>query len=442
VVFAAVAGQGVQVAAFFAAGALLLVGGVSAARVLLSAIGRRTGARAGGRRMSLASLGLQNATRRRGRSLAVVALLACGSFLIVAVGANRRGEPADVHDPSSPTGGFALYAESSVGILHDLNTDDGRRELRLDAAGLAGVRVVAGRLLEGDDASCLNLNRAQLPRLVGLPADVLGSRGAFRFVRTLDGRARRDPWSLLKQRGEDGAVPAVADQGTLQWALDKKLGDVLTYFDERGGEFDVRLVGALENSILQGSLVVDEAAFIERYPSRAGYRVFLIDAPPGRAAEVEAALSRDLEGFGLDPAPTPRRLAAFNEVQNTYLAIFQALGALGLLLGSAGLALVVLRNVLERRQELALMRAVGFSRRRLRAMILCEHWGLLAAGLVCGVVSAAVAVYPAVVSAGAEVPYGSLAWTLAAVAAGGVLWTVLAAVTALRGDLLPALRNE
>ncbi|KKK81298.1 hypothetical protein LCGC14_2814860, partial [marine sediment metagenome] len=58
--------------------------------------------------LTIAGLGLRNAARRPGRSLAVVALLACGSFLIVAVGANRLDASAGAADRASGTGGFAL----------------------------------------------------------------------------------------------------------------------------------------------------------------------------------------------------------------------------------------------------------------------------------------------------------------------------------------------
>ena len=64
-------------------------------------------------------------------------------------------------------------------------------------------------------------------------------------------------------------------------------------------------------------------------------------------------------------APTVARRNAFNAVQNTYLGTFQILGGLGLLLGSAGLGIIVLRNVLERRGELGLLLAVGFRPRAL-----------------------------------------------------------------------------
>jgi ABC-type antimicrobial peptide transport system permease subunit len=136
------------------------------------------------------------------------------------------------------------------------------------------------------------------------------------------------------------------------------------------------------------------------------------------------------------------RLAEFNMVQDTYLSIFLALGGLGLILGTVGLGIVILRNVMERRSELALLRAVGFSRRALNRMVLSENFLLLALGVVCGTVSAIVAVLPALMSPGAGIPYVFLLVTLMAVVVSGGVWVVLATRVATRGDLVPALRNE
>jgi putative ABC transport system permease protein len=153
-------------------------------------------------------------------------------------------------------------------------------------------------------------------------------------------------------------------------------------------------------------------------------------------------LSRALQDFGLELTSTTDRLNAFNAVQNTYLGTFQILGGLGLLLGSAGLGIVVLRNVLERRGELGLLVAVGFRRRALQKLILSEHGALLGLGLGIGIVSAAVAVLPSLLSQGAQLPYVSLALTLGAVLLNGAAWTWLATKYALSGNLLDALRNE
>ena len=428
------------VLAFMGAGTLLLVAGLAFSRAILIALARTGGAA----RLTLAGLGLRNVTRRRGRSLATVALLACGAFLVVAIGANRHDPAADARRRSAGTGGFALFGESSLPVTEDLNTDRGRQAFGLPAAPLEGVAVVPLRVRRGDDASCLNLSRARQPSLVGVRPEALASRGAFTFVKTLGAAASADgsAWLLLDRPQPDGVVPAIGDDTMITWSLGKSVGDTIDYTDDRGRTFRVRLVGALANSILQGGLVISERDFVARFPSESGYRMFLVDAPEDKAAAASKALSRGLEDVGLALTPAAQRLATFAAVENTYLSIFQVLGGLGMLLGSVGLGVVVLRNVLERRGELALLRAVGFSRGAVRWLVLSEHWGLLAMGLVCGVAAALVAVVPALASPRAPVPYASLAVTLAAVVANGALWTYLAALAALRGPLLAALRNE
>ena len=269
---------------------------------------------------------------------------------------------------------------------------------------LAGVSYVPMRVKDGDEASCLNLSRAQRPRLLGVNPELLEQRGAFTFAGLAKGLVVTNGWQALGQTeswssgavGSDSntpalpnsstppipEIPAIGDANSIQWAMGKKIGDTLDYVDERGQPFKVRIVGAVANSILQGQLLIDEAAFKARFPSIAGYRMFLIDAPSNTSSNVAAALSRSLQDFGLELTPTATRLAQFNAVQNTYLGTFQILGGLGLLLGSAGLGVVVLRNVLERRGELAVMQAVGFSRSKLRGLVLREHMTLLWAGLV------------------------------------------------------------
>ena len=112
--------------------------------------------------------------------------------------------------------------------------------------------------------------------------------------------------------------------------MDKKVGDTIDYVDERGQPFKVRIVGAVANSILQGSLIIDEAEFVKRFPSESGYRMFLIDAPSNAVSQVSATLSRALQDVGLELTPAAQRLAQFNAVQNTYLGTFQVLGGLGL----------------------------------------------------------------------------------------------------------------
>jgi ABC-type antimicrobial peptide transport system permease subunit len=443
VIWALVSGESANAGAFFGAGALLLVAGLGWAAAWLGRLAREAGAA----RLTLGGLGVRGCARRRKRSLATVALLACGAFLIVAIGVFRLDANSDATKRASGTGGFALIGEATMPVVQDLNTRAGREFFGLSAEELAGVNVVPLRVRAGDEASCLNLNRAQKPRLLGVKPELLAGR--FTFGSVSKGLDPRDGWELLRRAAHasnpsysSDEIPAIGDANSIQWALGKKVGDTIDYVDEQGRAFKVRLVGAVANSILQGSLLIDEAEFVKRFPGESGYRMFLFDAPPSSVSRVSAALSRAMQDMGMELTTMAERLNSFNAVQNTYLGTFQILGGLGLLLGSAGLGVVVLRNVLERRGELGLLMAVGFRRRALQRLVLSEHGALLGLGLSIGIIAASVAVLPAVLSPGTQLPYVSLALTLAAVLVNGLFWTWLATGYALRGDLLAALRNE
>jgi hypothetical protein len=432
---------------FFGAGALLLVSALAASSLLLTRLGLAGGASATG----IAGLGLRNAVRRRKRSLATVAMLACGLFLVVAVEANRLDADRDATRRASGTGGFAFLGEASLPVVQDLNGAAGREFFGLGETAMNGVSVVPFRVRDGDEASCLNLNRAQTPRVLGVNPALLGDRKAFTFATRADGANPDSPWRTLA-RGSfypangkplaDEEVAAIGDEASILWALGKKVGDTIDYTDERGRPFKLRLVASVANSILQGNLVIAEEEFVKRFPSESGYRFFLVDAPAERAGEIAATLTRALQDVGLEVTPAARRLAQFNAVQNTYLSTFQVLGGLGLLLGSFGLAVVVLRNVLERRGELALLLAVGFRSRAVKWLVVSEHGALLVLGLLSGVLAALVAVLPRLLAAGVEKNYTTLVVTVLAVLVSGAVWTWLAAALALRGPLLKALRNE
>ncbi|MFM1945633.1 MAG: hypothetical protein RI897_4615 [Verrucomicrobiota bacterium] len=435
---AVVRGETTSAGTFFGAGSMALLGGMAAAGWWFT----RLRIAESGRELTLVSLGVRNASRRRGRSLSIVGLLASGCFLVAAIGVFRLDAVRDASERSAGTGGFALVGEATFPVIQDLNTQDGLDFYALDEGDLQGATIVPLRVRDGDEASCLNLNRARTPRLLGVDAEALASRGAFSFAKVMKGADRGEGWRLLLKSGGDAVVPAVGDLNSILWAMGRKVGDVLDYTDEQGRTFKVQLVGAVANSILQGNLLIDEQAFLERFPSEPGFRMFLVDADEDKAGVVREVLTEGLSVAGVEFSSTAERLNAFNAVQNTYLGTFQLLGGLGVILGSFGLGVVVLRNVLERRGELALMLAVGFERSAVGRVVLVEHAGLLLAGLFLGVGAALLAVLPSVLSPSGELPVTGLGLTLGAVLVSGWVWTWFATRAALRGRLLDGLRNE
>jgi putative ABC transport system permease protein len=422
------------VGGFFGGGVLLL----AAALFLVRAWLNRRGA---GGLHGVATLGFRNAAWRPGRSTLCTALIAAATFLIISVDAFRRDERPPL-DPKSGTGGFALIAESLLPLIHNPNTASGREALRLTDPALAGVLFTLFRLRPGDDASCLNLYQPRNPRILAPTGDFV-SRDRFSFQEALaETSAEKDnPWLLLESPLRDGAVPAIADANSMTYVLHRKLGeDVVIARGDR--PVRLRLVAALADSIFQSELLISEANFVRVFSDQPGYRFFLIDPPPGTAAAVTGPLESALADYGLDVSSTAEKLVAYHRVENTYLSTFQTLGALGLLLGTVGLAAVLARNVLERRRELALLSAVGYRRAHLAAMILAENGLILIGGLAIGTACALVAIIPAITARGGHVAAGSMAGWLVVILATGLAAVLAATLIMVRQPLIASLRAE
>lgn len=426
---------------FFGAGSMLLIGGLGGLALWLRRLSHHGNS---SEQLTRLNLMLRGLGRRSSRSLSAAALLASGSFLVFSIGANRLNAPDKPEARSAGTGGFRLMAESALPIVRDLNSKQGQEDLGLDGTLLKNTAVVPFRVRAGDDASCLNLNRAQRPRLLGVNPALLAGRGSFSFASVASGLSREQGWKLLTRASSDPEepIPAIGDAASMQWALHLGLGESLTFLDEQGRSFKVRLVGTLNNSILQGSLIVDERELARRFPTESGAQFFLIDTPSAEQDAVAAHLSKALQSFGFESMSTVERLNQFNGVQNTYLNTFQLLGGLGVVLGSLGLGLILLRNALERRGEMALELALGYRHSLVRRLLLLEHVVLLSAGLALGVGSALLAVTPQLLGAAQQVPVGLLSAILSGSIACGLLSTGLASMAALQGRLLNNLRSE
>ncbi|HEY1379520.1 MAG TPA: FtsX-like permease family protein, partial [Gemmataceae bacterium] len=445
---------------FFGGGMLLLIAALAAAWGWLRRPVRdhvRPGDPA-----ALTRLGVRNAARNPTRSLLTAALLASAAFLLVAVESFRRSPEADFGDQHGGSGGFALVAETDLPLYRDPNSPEGRQDI-LDALEkvyqrepatkqkkltdaqllLELTRIIPLRLKAGDDTSCLNLYQPGRPRILGVPQSLI-DRGGFRFAGTeaRTNEERANPWLLLAAPTADGAIPVFGEQHSVQWMLKSDLGGVIEVPDEQGRPVKLRVVGLLQDSVFQSELLMSGSNFLKLYPRQEGFSVFLLDPPAGRRDDVTSLVQTALDSRGVRITPARERLAAYLAVENTYLSTFQVLGGFGLLLGAVGLAVVLLRNVWERRGELALLRALGYRHRALGWLVFAENAALLVLGLAAGVGSAAAAVAPHVLTGEGAVPWGRLAFLLGLVLAVGFAAGGSAVRSTVKAPLVPALRKE
>ena len=431
-----------QAAGFFGGGVTLLIAGVSFISLWLKRSNRP--AILGSGWWTIARLGFRNATYRPGRTVLCITLIAAAAFIIVAVDSFRRSSVAAT-DKKSGTGGFPLIAESLLPVVHDANTPSGRESLNLsnDESILKDVAFVSFRVRPGDDTSCLNLYQPRNPKIVAPPESFI-RENRFAFGNSLAANAEEEnnPWLLLDRQFPDGAVPVIGDANSLTYVLHLKVGDELVV-DHTNGPLKLRVVAALSDSVLQSELVMSEKNFLRLFPAQEGYRLFLLDVKDAqRANEVSTILEDRLSDFGFDVVSSEEKLANFHRVENTYLSTFQMLGGLGLALGTLGMAAVLLRNVFERRRELALLRAVGYNSSHFAAMVITENVLMLCCGLIVGFICALLAIAPVLFERGGRLPNISLGLLLLAVLLSGATASLVATLAALRSPLLPSLRAE
>ena len=367
----------------------------------------------------------------------MIGLVAVATFLIVAISSFR------LQPTIRSTGGAAWFALSSVPVIFDLGTAAGRQELPGDTlAWPTDLQLFSWRLQPGQDASCNNLYQATQPQVLGVSDDWIKR---FDDPRQIDlmwasylpvpGPSTTNPWRwLLSDSGteppaESQPIPAVLDKNTAMYSL--KIYQVGTEFSveyDTGEKVTFRVVGFLENSLFQGSVLVGEADFRRAFPKISGYRYFLLaGGDTAEVAKVVDQLEDRLSDYGWDGRSSELQLKQFASVQNTYLNAFQALGGLGLLLGTLGLAAAQWRNLIERRQELALLQALGFAPRRIAGLLFWEQLIILLGGLGLGVIAALAATLPHAWLGRTSLPWGVTGALVSLIAVFGVAvlgWSV------------------
>jgi putative ABC transport system permease protein len=154
-------GKTLNTGIFFMGGGLLLISFILFFSILIKKERLRSNDE-----LSQSSLIRKNLSRNPARSFRIVILFALGTFIIISTGLNKKDLHQGANEPASGTGGFQFFMETTMPILKDLNDPQNRMDQGIEKP----MDFVQLRKSEGDDASCLNLNRVVSPRILGVQA--------------------------------------------------------------------------------------------------------------------------------------------------------------------------------------------------------------------------------------------------------------------------------
>ncbi|MGQ8337973.1 FtsX-like permease family protein [Sunxiuqinia sp. A32] len=371
----------------------------------------------------------------RKKNIMLVSFLSVGIFLVLSTGLNRKDLTSNADQPSSGTGGYTFFTETSLPVLQDLNSSEGQFEFGLENSTWNFVQF---RALSGDDASCLNLNRISRPKVLGFDPQPFDEKQSFTFITKTDELDEKHPWLSLNKKLPNGQIPAIADETVIKWGFGKTVGDTLVYKNESGENVTLKLIGGLANSIFQGNVLIADEYFLENFPSVSGSQILLAE---GGSNDVET-LQSAFRNYGIDITPTKERLLQFYQIENTYLNIFLQLGALGLLIGTIGLGIVIFRSLMEKRSEFALLKATGYTRRKLFKISFTEYLIVVILSICIGAIPAVISALPSLLS---NLYQGLVYWTFIVailVFASATVWILIAGKLAMKEPLSEALRND
>jgi putative ABC transport system permease protein len=359
-----------------------------------------------------ANLGRQNAMRSPRRTASTAAALMIGVGLV----------------------GFITIAAASVKASATKTIQDTlRADYILQAGGIAQVGGVSPQVAD----------RLRAEPAVGLVSEIrTGQFGLDDAATTLVGV---DPATLpevldLKAADRD-ALEALTDRGVLvrdTVAEDRgwTVGDRVEMVFQKPGAREVPIDGVFAIDGLSADYLITLPAYQEDFVQGFDAQVYVLGTPDASAEELRAAVDRAVAPFPtvqvLDQA---EYIAGQTRQIDGLLAFMQALLGLSIIIALLGIANTLGLSIIERTRELGLLRAVGMSRRQLRAMV---RWEALIIGVIGALLGLAIGLFFGWALVKAMRDQGVTELSVPAMRL--ALYVVLAALAGVIASLLPARR--
>ncbi len=162
-----------------------------------------------------------------------------------------------------------------------------------------------------------------------------------------------------------------------------ELGSTVNLVNRDGQPTEKRVIGLMNQSAINGLFMSKETVSSEFGIS--SNTLFFFSVREGvDADQLARELERELIRFGFQPIVIDTILREALAAQFMFFDLFSGYMGLGLVVGIAGLGIISLRAVHERRLEIGMMRAIGFKRRMIRYVFLIENSFITIAGIVLG----------------------------------------------------------
>ncbi len=152
-----------------------------------------------------------------------------------------------------------------------------------------------------------------------------------------------------------------------------EVGETVTLHSPSGATADVRVAGSTRNGWLVNTwLVISDDLSTDLWTNIRPVSRYFVAAAEGREEAVAAEIQGRWPEQGVEASTVRSRADDELEAQEGFLQMLQGYLGLGLLIGIAGLGVVLIRAVRERRRELGMLAAIGVPVRQTQRAFLIE----------------------------------------------------------------------
>ncbi|MPZ48814.1 MAG: FtsX-like permease family protein [Dehalococcoidia bacterium] len=166
---------------------------------------------------------------------------------------------------------------------------------------------------------------------------------------------------------------------------------VLTLYDRQtGGSAKVSVIGVIDQGATATFMAfhVPQPTFDTVFSEPDNRRFFVRTVDGANNVEVARGIESSLLETGAQAESLRQVLNDQNAVQSGFFYLLQGFMGLGLVVGVAAVGVIAFRTVVERRQQIGMLRAIGYTRGMVGLTFLLESAFIAFAGVACGIVFA------------------------------------------------------
>jgi len=195
--------------------------------------------------------------------------------------------------------------------------------------------------------------------------------------------AIRNNASLVIIDGTFGPQNNIVNTGPSQHKVSLDVGDAIKIIDKNNSIVEKKVIGILDTTLIQGIFSYNK--YVEEEFGFNTSTVFLFSIKTGEdvdktAKEIESSFLKN----GMQTIVVKTVVMTMIKTMNQFFYLFDAFMALGLIIGIAGLGIITIRSVHERRQEIGMMRAIGFKKRMVLSSFIIETSTIAIIGILIG----------------------------------------------------------